>query len=327
MRVDFPTLGMPRIIMRSGLSGRPRSGRSARQRARAIDLARFLRAQGEALHARLGVVVLQPEPRLLWIRHVRFVEQLERGLLAPVAQRLEGRVAAGPRDAGVEHLDDEVDHAHRLGRLLARPDHVSREPADRHARLAVSSAERVGRVRRAAAARAGPDGHGRLAGDDPVAPGRRGAATGSRAVRRRRPGARRLRATRTSWCQVSASRRRAPGRRRRDRSAPRTTVARAPITPAAHGRASAPKHVAAEAVVVEDRVRRRQRARPRDSGAAASRRQRVERVVERAAGSSPRLAGRLLLEEEPRAQLVALELPGLADAEALRRPARPARRG
>ena len=49
----------------------------------AIDLARFLRAQGEALHARLGVVVLQPAPRLLRIGHVRFVEQLERGLLPP----------------------------------------------------------------------------------------------------------------------------------------------------------------------------------------------------------------------------------------------------
>ena len=175
MRVDFPTLGMPRIIMRSGLSAPAAVGsQRATGRQDALDLARLLRAQGEALHARLGVVVLQPEPRLLRIGHVRFVEQLERGLLPRVAQRLEGRVAAGARDAGVEHLDDEVDHAHRLGRLLARRDHVSREPVDRHARLASRQPRALGefggrrpRAPARTATGASPATHA-------VAPGRRG---------------------------------------------------------------------------------------------------------------------------------------------------------
>ena len=87
---------------------------------------------------------------------------------------------------------------------------------------------------------------------------------------------------------------------------------------AAHDRRQAPKDVAPVAVVVEDRVRRRQRAGPRVAAEQPARRQRVEGVVE-LGGLAVAHRRRLLLEEEPRAQRVALDLPDLADAETLRR--------
>ena len=65
-------------------------------------------------------------------------------------------------------------------------------------------------------------------------------------------------------------------------------------------------------------MRRRQRAGPRVATEQPARRQRVEGVVE-LGGLAVAHRRRLLLEEEPRAQRVALDLPDLADAEALRR--------
>jgi len=48
------------------------------------------------------------------------------------AQLVNHRVAAGFRQARVEHLDHHVDLRHRFRGLLARGGHVTGEPLDRH---------------------------------------------------------------------------------------------------------------------------------------------------------------------------------------------------
>ena len=68
----------------------------------------------------------------LRVGKVRLVQYLQAGALPVPAQRVDHRVAAGARQAGIDHLDHEVYLGQRLRSLLAGAGHVAWEPSDRH---------------------------------------------------------------------------------------------------------------------------------------------------------------------------------------------------
>jgi hypothetical protein len=95
----------------------------------------LLGRDGHRLDARLAIVEVQPGPGGLRVRQVGLVEQLEAGSLPEQAQLADHGIAAGFRQARVQHLDDHVDVGHGFGGLLARRGHVTGKPLDGHGRV------------------------------------------------------------------------------------------------------------------------------------------------------------------------------------------------
>ena len=132
--VDLPTLGMPMIIMRSGFRAVPRCGASARHSLGILATSDgFLAGQRHRVHVLLRVVESQPGLRRRRVGQVALVQHLQARALAELAQFFDHRVAAGLRQARIQHFDDHVGLFHRLRRFLAGGVHVTGEPLDRHA--------------------------------------------------------------------------------------------------------------------------------------------------------------------------------------------------
>jgi hypothetical protein len=70
--------------------------------------------------------------RDLRVGQIGLVEHLEAGALAVQAQLAHHRIGARLGQARVDHLDDDVDRRHRLGRFLARRGHVTGKPLNCH---------------------------------------------------------------------------------------------------------------------------------------------------------------------------------------------------
>ena len=131
MSVDLPTLGMPQISTRMGLTMPPRRGASSKQAAMMARAGRGdAGVERDGTRVGLRVVVGEPERGALGIGHVLLVDHFQRGLAT--GELGQQRVGAGARQACIEHLDDDVDVFHALGDRLARQVHVPGEPLDAH---------------------------------------------------------------------------------------------------------------------------------------------------------------------------------------------------
>src|SRR5664280_1565328 len=64
------------------------------------------------------------------VREVMLVQYLDAGLVT--AHLLQLVIGAGKGEAGIEHLNDHIDLADRLGHLFLRLPHMSRIPSNRH---------------------------------------------------------------------------------------------------------------------------------------------------------------------------------------------------
>ena len=88
---------------------------------------------GRVGHSVAGVVV--GAGRDLGVGEIRLVQQLDhRGIATQLGHQ---RVFAGEGDAGIEHLDDDIDLGHDLGNFFAGLVHVAGEPVDGHIRYSL----------------------------------------------------------------------------------------------------------------------------------------------------------------------------------------------
>ena len=102
------------------------------ERRHARHVARLLAADRHRLDAWLLGEMGKPGLGGDRIGHIGLVQQLEAGALAEGAQLVDHRIAGSHRQAGIEHLDDDIGHGQRFGRLLAGGGHVTGEPLDGH---------------------------------------------------------------------------------------------------------------------------------------------------------------------------------------------------
>ena len=82
--------------------------------------------------ARLSVIQVEPNLCDGGIGEIGLVEDFQARTLAGQTQLFDQWIAAGVRYAGIQHLDDDINHLHRLGGFFARRIHVTREPLDGH---------------------------------------------------------------------------------------------------------------------------------------------------------------------------------------------------
>ncbi len=107
------------------------------QAGQARDLAGILARDCHRLHAALLVVVREPGLGNHRIGQIGLVQYLEARALPVQAQLAHHRVGTCLGQARVDHLDDDVDRRHRLGRLLARRGHVAGKPLNCHEKTAL----------------------------------------------------------------------------------------------------------------------------------------------------------------------------------------------
>ena len=100
-----------------------------------LNLLRLLLGQGQCLDPLLLLHVGHPQLGDLGVGKVCLVQHLDHRRL-PAQLRHQG-VLAGEGDAGVEHLDDDIDLGHDLCNLFAGLVHVAGEPVDGHIRYSL----------------------------------------------------------------------------------------------------------------------------------------------------------------------------------------------
>ena len=100
-----------------------------------LDLLRLLLGQGQRLDPLLLFHVRHPQLGDRRIGEIRLVQHLDDGSI-PTQLGHQG-VLAGEGDAGIEHLDDDIDLGHDLGNFFAGLVHVAGEPVDGHIRYSL----------------------------------------------------------------------------------------------------------------------------------------------------------------------------------------------
>jgi len=103
--------------------------------AQAGDLSgitRTLARQGHGRHALLLIVLFEPGLRDRRVGEIGFVQDLKAWTLPGQTQFLDQWIAAGLGDPRIQHLDDDIDRFHRLGRFFPRGIHVTGKPLYRH---------------------------------------------------------------------------------------------------------------------------------------------------------------------------------------------------
>ena len=117
-----------------------RLGRHAAMRGQTLaqgwdlrDVGRILAGQCDRVHIRLAVVIGDPGLGCGRIGQIALVQQFQAGTLAVQAQLLDHRIAAGLRQARIQHFDHQIGDLHGFRRFLAGGVHVAGEPLYRHA--------------------------------------------------------------------------------------------------------------------------------------------------------------------------------------------------
>ncbi len=103
--------------------------------AQAGDLGGITRTfarQGHSRDALLLVEPFKPGLRHRRIGKIGFVQDLKAWTLPGQTQFFDQWIGTGLRGARIQHLDDDIDYFHRLGRFFARRIHVTGKPLNRH---------------------------------------------------------------------------------------------------------------------------------------------------------------------------------------------------